>query len=97
MKRAFPVGDALFFVLLFPKSYCIFVVYIIKMNDLLFYSRLNNLSPELRQEVLDFIEFLNFRSENKKKPKTRKFGAAKGFFLVSDNFDAPIEDFEDYQ
>ncbi|MBU1720791.1 MAG: DUF2281 domain-containing protein [Bacteroidetes bacterium] len=31
-----------------------------------------------------------------RKKKERKFGAAKGFFQVSPDFDEPLSDFEEY-
>jgi len=41
---------------------------------------------------------LNFLNQNKKKTKVkeRKFGCAKGFFEMHDDFDAPLDDFKEY-
>jgi hypothetical protein len=39
---------------------------------------------------------LTTKSKQKSKLKLRKFGAAKGFFEMSDDFDEPLEDFKEY-
>ena len=58
--------------------------------------KLNSLSPDLKKEVLDYIDFLSQKMKSKKSPKKRKFGAAKGMFIMHSDFDAPIPDFQDY-
>jgi Protein of unknown function (DUF2281) len=58
-----------------------------------------NLLPEtLKIEVLNFIEYL--KSKRKKEAiiikKRPVFGYAKGTFVMSPDFDEPLEDFKDY-
>jgi len=53
------------------------------------------LPDNLKQEVADFISFLSSKSNTKVK-KQRVFGAAKGMFITSPDFDEPLDDFKDY-
>lgn len=55
------------------------------------------LPANLQVEVQDFVAFLKTRHPQPEPslPK-RQFGAYKGFFKMSDDFDAPLEDFKDY-
>jgi len=46
--------------------------------------------------VTDFIAFLSSRKSKNETKKERKFGAAKGMFVISPDFDEPLEDFKDY-
>lgn len=66
------------------------------MTDLQLYTKLSTLPPELKREVQDFIESLKSKTKNEKTLKQRKFGAAKGFFEMHDDFDQPLEDFKEY-
>ena len=66
------------------------------MTESQLFQQINSLPEAMKQEVMDFIEFLKHKSKPSKKKKERKFGCAKGFFKMKDNFDAPIEDFNDY-
>ncbi|HEX8376360.1 MAG TPA: DUF2281 domain-containing protein [Pedobacter sp.] len=66
------------------------------MTDVHLYTQISSLPANLKKEVSDFVEFLNNKSKSKKKIKERKFGYAKGFFTVSPDFDAPLDDFKDY-
>jgi hypothetical protein len=58
--------------------------------------------PEyLREEVKDFVKFLNNKLENGpaekiSAKKMRKAGFLKGSFAMSANFDEPLEDFKEY-
>lgn len=66
------------------------------MDNLLLYTKLSNLPDNLKSEVSNFIDSL--LNKNKKPAKAKpKFGSAKGMFTMKKNFDAPIEDFKDYQ
>lgn len=61
------------------------------------YSKLESLTPELRSEANDFIDFLIEKAEKKSvKSQSAKFGSLKGKIKLSDNFDAPLEDFNEY-
>jgi hypothetical protein len=68
-----------------------------KMSDLQLYTKLVSLPPHQRAEVADFIEFLSQRNK-KELPKHKRvvFGMAKGLIAMKDNFDDPIDGFEDY-
>ena len=66
------------------------------MSDLQLYSEIAALPDNLKQEVSDFVEFLKKKYETKPKIKERKYGYAKGFFKMSDDFDEPLEDFKEY-
>jgi len=66
------------------------------MSDLQIYTELLSLPENLKEEVKDFIGFLKSKSKEKVEIKERKFGYAKGFFEMSDDFDEPLEDFKEY-
>lgn len=66
------------------------------MTDLRLYTELSTLPDELKKEVQDFIEFLKTKAKKQKPIKQRQFGAAKGFFVMHEDFDEPLEDFKDY-
>ena len=57
-----------------------------------------NLMPEsLKKEVLDFIGYLlNKYSSGKAEKKIPQFGSAKGKYSLSNDFDAPLDDFKEY-
>jgi hypothetical protein len=63
------------------------------------YIQLSSLPEDVRQQVLDFIEFLMRRrqgNEPQEKRKTPVLGLAKGMVTVPADFDAPLDDFKDY-
>ena len=66
------------------------------MTDLQLYSELSSLPTDLKKEAQDFIEFLKTKARKQSSNKQRKFGAAKGFFKIHNDFDEPLEDFKDY-
>ena len=66
------------------------------MTDLRLYTELSTLPSDLKKEVQDFIKFLKAKSREQNPVKQRKFGSAKGFFTMHDDFDEPLEDFKDY-
>jgi len=66
------------------------------MTDFELIKQINSLPEELKKEVNDFVEFLNQKAKPPKKIKQRKFGYAKGFFKMSPDFNAPLEDFKEY-
>ncbi len=52
-----------------------------------------------KHELLDFLDFLMTKKipEKKKSKKAgRRAGFAKGTFVMSADFDAPLEDFKEY-
>jgi hypothetical protein len=68
------------------------------MTEMLLYSKINNLPLNLKKEVIDFIDFLQSKHENKKskKKKPRIFGYAKDSITLKPNFDEPLEEFKEY-
>lgn len=57
------------------------------------------LSENLKQEVIDFVQFLKQKQTSTVEnttPKKRKAGSAKGEIFMADDFDAPLEDFAEY-
>lgn len=57
------------------------------------------LPESLKLEVLHFVTFLK-QSQNSQKVETKKkervFGLSKGKYKISDDFLAPLDDFNDY-
>ena len=67
------------------------------MTDLNLYTRIASLPHDLQNQVKNFIEFLEFKEKSKKtKNKSRLAGKAKGLISIKDNFDEPIEGFNEY-
>ena len=66
------------------------------MDSTVVFTQFSKLPENLKQEVADFIAFLSSRKKEIEVKKERKFGAAKGMFIMSPDFDAPLEDFKDY-
>jgi hypothetical protein len=66
------------------------------MTDLKLYTELSMLPPDQKKEVQDFIELLKSKATNGTSPRQRTFGAAKGFFKMQPDFDAPLDDFNEY-
>jgi len=83
-----------------------FVVKIIyAMDAIALYSKIELLPEHLKKQVMDYIEFLLTREANGHQPKQPKassskvkpgFGGAKGMFVMSPDFDEPLEDFKEY-
>lgn len=67
------------------------------MTDKLILTQIELLPENLKKEVLDFIGYLlmKYKNEGKKKPAP-KFGSAKGKYVLSADFDEPLEDFNEY-
>ncbi len=66
------------------------------MDNTQLYSSIAALPDALKNEVSDFVAFLQQKIKSEKKIKERKFGCAKGFFTISPDFDEPLEDFKEY-
>jgi hypothetical protein len=66
------------------------------MTNVQLYTQISLLPDELQKEVSDFVEFLDQKVKSGKNIKERQFGYAKGFFKMSPDFDAPLDDFKDY-
>ncbi len=65
-----------------------------------FKEKIAQLPTEKQKEVQDFVDSLLAQVKTKKKEegdvKKSGFGALKGMFVMSDDFDEPLEDFKDY-
>ena len=66
------------------------------MTDILIYSRISNLPPNLKREVSDFVEFLETKKTKISSKKKSVFGYAKGSIIIKPGFDDPLEDFKEY-
>jgi len=66
------------------------------MNNLSLYTKLELLPEKMRQEVADFIDFLAAKSATSEKKAVPRFGSAKGKIKMSEDFDAPPDEFKDY-
>jgi hypothetical protein len=55
-----------------------------------------NAAAGVKKEVQDLIESLKSKTKNGTSPKQCTFGAAKGFFKMQPDFDAPLDDFNEY-
>ncbi|MCL1942810.1 MAG: DUF2281 domain-containing protein [Candidatus Azobacteroides sp.] len=62
------------------------------------YQKIDMLPSDLKEEVLDFIDFIPMKRKNKKAVHPRPvFGCAKGQFSMSEDFGAPLDDFKEYR
>ncbi len=57
---------------------------------------IETLPTELQQEVVDFVEFLKIKYQQKQPLKEREFGFAKGKVKLNEDFDSPLDEFKDY-
>jgi|AntRauTorcE11897_2_1112592.scaffolds.fasta_scaffold15051_2 hypothetical protein len=67
------------------------------MSDINLYSKLAMLPDELKDEADDFLEFLKTKMEKNKESNVKKAGLAKGLIEMKQDFDEPLNDFEDYR
>ncbi len=66
------------------------------MTDTKLYSKLHYLKPSLKMEVYDFVDFLLSKQNNEALAKKPKFGCAKGRIKMASDFDATLEDLNEY-
>jgi uncharacterized protein DUF2281 len=66
------------------------------MSDAMLLAHISALPDNLKAEVADFVAFLEQKHKPEHKIKERQFGAFKGRFVMSPDFDEPLEDFKDY-
>ena len=62
---------------------------------------LDKLSPTIQAEILNYAEYLASKDIQTSPPATipqkyRQAGTMKGMFKMADDFDAPLEDLQDY-
>jgi hypothetical protein len=67
------------------------------VTDLQLYNEIISLPPDLKRQVSNFIEFLNWKAKPMVDRKSRRLGAAKGLIEMSPDFDEPQEDFKYYK
>lgn len=68
------------------------------MDSILLYNKLTKLPESMKVEVSDFVDFLLSKAKEKQRANNRpKYGSLKGAFKMKKNFDAPVEEFNDYQ
>jgi len=66
------------------------------MSDAVLYAHIGALPEYLKAEVADFVAFLEHKHKPEKKLEKRQIGGLKGMFVMSPDFDEPLEDFKDY-
>jgi len=67
------------------------------MTDLELYIKLSNLPVNLKNDVSDYIDFIKYKSEKKSLKKEKRIaGQAKGMISMKNNFEDPIEGFNEY-
>lgn len=57
------------------------------MSNILLYSKISTLPPDMIQKIDQFVEKLKTEQKNSNNLKERKFGCAKGMFKIKDGFD----------
>ncbi|NDC40565.1 MAG: DUF2281 domain-containing protein [Chitinophagia bacterium] len=70
------------------------------MNTAHLFADIESLPDDLKQEVADFVGFLQQKINKYKPTKSileRPFGIGKGSFEMAPDFDAPLEDFNGYR
>lgn len=67
------------------------------MTNKLLDIEINSLPKALRDEVFNFVQFLKNKSKKERSISKREFGFAKGKIILSDDFDAPLDEFKEYQ
>ncbi len=59
--------------------------------------KINSLPEDLRNQVIEFIEFLAARRKQPEPSKKKRIaGLMKGEIHIADDFDAPLDDFKEY-
>ncbi|MBN8706045.1 MAG: DUF2281 domain-containing protein [Bacteroidetes bacterium] len=68
------------------------------MTSYAVFSKLESLPPELKQEAIDFIDYLSLKNKKRKPVKNTipLFGSVKGKIKLSEDFDSPLDTFKDY-
>ena len=68
------------------------------MDTQLILNQLFVLPEQEKKEALNFIKFLVEKTKREKKvvAKKPKFGSNKKLFIMSDDFNEPLEDFKEY-
>ncbi len=67
-------------------------------DDTLLIAKLMALPPDMRQEVLQFVDFLLYKAKEELpiNNQNRKAGFGQVRFTMSADFDEPLDDFKEY-
>lgn len=63
----------------------------------LVYQHLKQLPESVAAEVLDFVQFLERKLQGTGDKQPRQPGSARGQVWMAEDFDAPLDEFRDYQ
>jgi hypothetical protein len=66
------------------------------MNDVALFSKISTLPFPIKNELLDYMEFLINRHIPKQVKIHPKAGCMKGMFIMSEDFNAPLDCFKEY-
>jgi len=69
------------------------------LNDQKILEELKKMPQPLKAELLHYMDFLMSKYAQTPAPPERKrpqFGSAKGYYKTNADFDAPLEDFQEY-
>lgn len=67
------------------------------MSDVELLKKVSELPENLKEEVDNYINFLlQKQAETDLPKKPLRFGMMRGTFVMSDDFDEPLDDFKDY-
>ncbi len=66
------------------------------MSDAYLYSKIYRLPAGLRNEIMDFVDFLLTKNKKSGNGKQSGFGCLKGKIKMAPEFDAPLDDFKAY-
>ena len=66
------------------------------MQDDVLYNRFISLPHNLKNELLDYMEFLIFKQKPLEVKNHPKAGCMKGMFVMMDDFDEPLDEFKEY-
>ncbi|MEO0471018.1 MAG: DUF2281 domain-containing protein [Bacteroidota bacterium] len=65
------------------------------MSDQAILRKMNTLPDVLKQQIVDFIDFISQKYQAKQEKTVPEYGSLKGTFLMSDDFDEPLDMFKD--
>lgn len=66
------------------------------MKEIELYSRIMVLPENLKKETDDFVDFLKSKMEKESSDRPKKAGLAKGLIEIEDDFDKPLDEFDEY-
>jgi len=61
------------------------------MTSYKLYTKIESLPPKIKEEALDFIDFLVQKAKATQEKNKPVFGSMKGKIQLSEDFDAPME------